>query len=466
MAQIIGLFGSFAQNRSKRDWSNQDLAELYRVESALVQAGLRIDTERGVSDEGDPWFIFCHGDSGDVVAHFARIDGRYVIASPVLPKALRGSDLGAIVRTFVEDNPISLPSPENGRRGNVVFHPAALLTIFVATILIMISPEEGFASGMADDETGDLNHDHVAMPQAAKLFGASLLDEKDHRGESTYLVAAVALAIEVARFQFQDSQHQSGQLTSLDFSIGAQLAKLGDPGQDDPNIDLYGLSEFFFIRQQGAAAERSQFDPTAFEDSVHSLPMEIFVTTAEVQEIKMSAGGLQQLETHIVAEDDAFQVATSANPQLVVMTDDGEANGARTDPDISGATYASAAISWFEQKLSSDGWVVALIETSKVEALQAVEFVEGLGDTSSDVGYSAARASVESRDRVIEYFQASDTDIAVVEHDNGSLVMFDRSDVANGENLSLVSWVFDEDGTTLAILGHSSVINDAMALIA
>ena len=464
MAQIIGLFGSFAQNRLKRDWSNQDLAELYRVESALVQAGLCLDTERGVSDEGDPWFIFCHGDSGDVIVHFARIDGRYVIASPVLPKALRGSDLGAIVRTFVEDNPISLPPPENGRRGNVVFHPAALLTIFVATILVMISPREGFASGMADHEAGELNHDHVAMPQAAKLFGAPLLDEKDHRGESAYLVAAVALAIEVARFQLQDGQHASGQLGNLDFSIGAQLANLGDSGQDDPNIDLYGLSEAFFISQQGVEAEKSQFDPTAFEDSVHPLPVEIFVTTAETQEIKVSAEGLQQLKTHIVVEDNAFEVATY--PQLVAITDDGEAIGSRIDPDVSGAASTSAAISWFEQKLSSDGWAVALIEALKVEALQAVEYVEGLEDTSSDIGYSATSASLWSRDRVIEYFQASDTDIAVVERDNGSLVMFDRSDVANGDNLSLVSWTFDEDGTTLTILGHSSVIDDAIALIA
>ena len=29
------------------------------LNSALIQAGLKIDTERGVSDEGDPWFAFC-----------------------------------------------------------------------------------------------------------------------------------------------------------------------------------------------------------------------------------------------------------------------------------------------------------------------------------------------------------------------------------------------------------------------
>lgn len=462
MAQIIGLLGSFAQNRPKRDWSNQDLAEFYRVESTLVQAGLRIDTERGVSDEGDPWFIFCHGDGGDVIVHFARIDGRYVVASPVLPKTLRGADLGAIVRTFIGDNPISLPSTEDGRRGNIVFHPAALLTIFVATILVMISPEEGFASGMTDDEAGELNHGHLAVPPSAKLFGASLLDEKDHRGEAVYLVAAVALAIEASRFQLQGSQHQSGQLNRLDLSINTQM---DDSGREDSNIDLFGLSEAFFISQQGAEAKNSQFGTIAFEDSLHPLFAEVFVTMAEVQENKGLVKGLQQLETHIDVGADAFDVATSVTyPQRSIMTDD--AIGSAIDPDIFGVVSTSAAISWFKQKLNSDGWAVALLEPSKVEALHAVEYIEGLEDTSSDDGYSAERPFQWNWDRVIEYFQASDTDIAIVERDNGSLVMFDRSDVMNGGNLSLVSWAFDEDGTTLTILGHSSVINDAIALIA
>ena len=52
-------------------WRNDELAELYRVEHSLVQAGVVVETKSGLSDEGDPWFVFCHPD-GHVVVHTAR----------------------------------------------------------------------------------------------------------------------------------------------------------------------------------------------------------------------------------------------------------------------------------------------------------------------------------------------------------------------------------------------------------
>jgi hypothetical protein len=50
-------------------WGNDELAELYRVEHSLVQAGVVVETESGLS--GDPWFVFCHPD-GLVVVNTAR----------------------------------------------------------------------------------------------------------------------------------------------------------------------------------------------------------------------------------------------------------------------------------------------------------------------------------------------------------------------------------------------------------
>ena len=73
---------SFLRARpSSNDWTQQELAEFYRVESALLQGGLLVTTDRGVSDEGDPWFVFCRSDTEEVIAHFARIEGCYLVAS-------------------------------------------------------------------------------------------------------------------------------------------------------------------------------------------------------------------------------------------------------------------------------------------------------------------------------------------------------------------------------------------------
>src|ERR1700722_1745920 len=74
------------------DWSSQEIAEFYRVEAALVQAGVRVFVDRGVTDEGDPWFVFCRETDGEVIVHFARINGNYLIAAESIGPPIRGPD--------------------------------------------------------------------------------------------------------------------------------------------------------------------------------------------------------------------------------------------------------------------------------------------------------------------------------------------------------------------------------------
>jgi hypothetical protein len=116
-------------NRS-RDWTPQDLAEFYRVESALIQGGMRIITDRGVSDDGDPWFVFCREDDGEPVIHFARIDGQYVIASPAYDGTMRGRDFRAMVQNLIDRHKLI---PDDGEKSNIFLHPAALLVFLVGT---------------------------------------------------------------------------------------------------------------------------------------------------------------------------------------------------------------------------------------------------------------------------------------------------------------------------------------------
>lgn len=76
------------------DWSEAELAEFRRVADSLRACGVDVRTEYGVSDEGDPWFLFLRGGSDDVIAHFARVDGEVVadttvLETPVTDTALR-----------------------------------------------------------------------------------------------------------------------------------------------------------------------------------------------------------------------------------------------------------------------------------------------------------------------------------------------------------------------------------------
>lgn len=124
-----------------RDWTNQELADLYRVEALLAQANVRIETTRGVSDEGDPWFVFCRAD-GEVFVHLARIDGIYVLDSPKLDVVLSGPSFATLIDRF--SNAIVLCAPTGNivqlrpfSRDSVVrIHPAAMLAALVWSLYL------------------------------------------------------------------------------------------------------------------------------------------------------------------------------------------------------------------------------------------------------------------------------------------------------------------------------------------
>ncbi len=121
----------FASRPRSRDWTSQELAEFYRVESALIQGGMKISTDRGVSDEGDPWFVFCREEGGDPVVHFARIDGQYIIASPAYNGVARGLDFRSMVQDLISRHKLAPVNKE--QKSNIFMHPAALLVIVVGT---------------------------------------------------------------------------------------------------------------------------------------------------------------------------------------------------------------------------------------------------------------------------------------------------------------------------------------------
>jgi hypothetical protein len=148
-----GMVLSFVRRISNSsDWSQQELAEFYRVESALLQGGLSVSTDRGVSDEGDPWFVFCRADNEDVIAHFARIDREYVVVSNLTSEPIRSTDFRRLIRQLVEANPMMLPVKR--AQGQKLFvHPAALLTALLASAYFF-SSEKDLASGNGSSDGG------------------------------------------------------------------------------------------------------------------------------------------------------------------------------------------------------------------------------------------------------------------------------------------------------------------------
>src|SRR5262245_66439599 len=90
---------SSAQGGARRPlgWSYEELAHLHRAAKILVKDGLHLDTDHGVTDEGDPWWVFCDSDTGEIVVHFARIGGRYVACAPFRSGGLTGHTFRDVV---------------------------------------------------------------------------------------------------------------------------------------------------------------------------------------------------------------------------------------------------------------------------------------------------------------------------------------------------------------------------------
>lgn len=126
-------------------WSNQELADLYRTQRLLALAGITTVVDRGLSDEGDPWFIFMDA-RGEVFVHFSRLDGLYMVASQVQDKPVWGDSLANLVTEFskwVQPARATTGGAQNvisiaGRsRNGVLVHPAASLAALVWSIYLI-----------------------------------------------------------------------------------------------------------------------------------------------------------------------------------------------------------------------------------------------------------------------------------------------------------------------------------------
>jgi hypothetical protein len=189
---MSGRVVSFFKRTVSRDWSAQELAEFYRVEAALLQSGLRVSLDRGVTDEGDPWFVFCRAEDDEVIVHFARIDGRYLISAPGFGGNVTGHDFRALVRDMVERNPILRPAR---REENVAFHPSALLVMLVASALLKMSHAAEAAA--VERPAGVPAPDPDAAPLRITIAGvehiADLLSQESQ--QYVAVLSAIALAL-------------------------------------------------------------------------------------------------------------------------------------------------------------------------------------------------------------------------------------------------------------------------------
>ena len=118
------------------DWSQQELAELYRVRDRLTQSGIAVSVEIGLTDEAEPWAVFVHSETGDAFVHIARLDGHVVVANMTANVVYRGQNFRAITDQMLDAAPLVMPRPGAGD-SKVVMHPRSVFTAFVAAAIVL-----------------------------------------------------------------------------------------------------------------------------------------------------------------------------------------------------------------------------------------------------------------------------------------------------------------------------------------
>ncbi|MBU2583163.1 MAG: hypothetical protein KJ622_15755 [Alphaproteobacteria bacterium] len=172
-ASVVSLSG-VRERYLHRPWSNQDIAEIYRVADTLRRAGLPIDFEEGQTDEGDPWYAFCNANTGDVIIHFAYIDGRYVAEVAHLGATFTGENLRDIVSDFLNSFPVILPHTQ-AAAPRVWMHPGSAFVAFVATLYFLlemtntVEAREAASQGLIDGEAFDDGSNETAYGEGGRL---------------------------------------------------------------------------------------------------------------------------------------------------------------------------------------------------------------------------------------------------------------------------------------------------------
>ncbi len=488
---VVGVYAD-----PKKDWSNQEIADLFRVRQLLSGAGVAVETLRGITDEGDPWFLFCHL-NGDVFIHMARIDGWYVLDSPNVRRPLRGRDFNELIADFTDD---ALPSSAQGdtgeeterrvvrleRGGKVRLHPSAMLAALIWTLflaaeeLVMMLPDEQPEgsddlldfSGLiaADTEIGpvtaqdfeDANAeiaesykiDHAETIQTAASEGqqSQMRDIMGQQGvamqQNAYAMGLSTIAIAMGFMSeavLHDNQRKVLEgLNALGLqqaeTIDANAPELADIAGTSSDALMAKLAEFLgldlSLNTEMAEAEMTGADPAALVDEA-MLVEDATAVAAVLPTVQTVVRETKDVDTETV---ETQPQATSSSADDLILIAAAEQQGT-----VNMADLIKGSMQMEEFQLGQTT-VMASFELSDTDASSLSNFLF-LGQRTLDHNAFDDRAQA-----FIDFIHAKDTDVGIITIGN-EIIMIDRSAFVDltAETYSY-SWE-THDGQVISMIG-------------
>jgi hypothetical protein len=485
---VVSFFKPASQSR---DWNNQELAELYRVEASLIRCGISVETERGLSDEGDPWFVFCRVDTGDVIIHFAHIDGDYVVSSQALDNCFRGRQFRPLIESLIESYPLVMPKTKGD--GKIVIHPAALLVALVTMCFFKLGQTDAFATELKAPASSTASTGSVVVKNDDSVTArAVVLDERS----TTIILAAIAAAVTLAStdsgpgsatdfspltgadYFNQDSASSLTPLSALSqdgFQIGQNRSVTNEIHSDDgvansalsPSLVIFPSQTFDLTHNRIAVAQKVMaidFTPSVSHDAaamaahttvVHvANPVVTPVTNADAatsnpnvsgnspstnsyayEEVGLILGG--SLQTHLINHLSEFQ------QQLVSI--------ATTEPSFSsGASQSNTGVAAHATVSAPDPAV-----TVSAPDPAATVSVPAASSLSSQTSYMLAA------DTAIRHFTSSHPDFQLVKSGN-EVVIYDSHLTQNNVSTATEQAFSFPDGSTIVLIGLPATAHSAV----
>tara|TARA_Y100000589_G_scaffold331639_1_gene386072 strand:+ start:2467 stop:4110 length:1644 start_codon:yes stop_codon:yes gene_type:complete len=234
--------------REKRQWNNQEIADFYRAVDILKRAGLDVEVDSGVTDEGEPWFVFVRSGDGEVLAHFAQIDGDFVAVSSLNHEVYKGTDIREIVDRMLENHPLVVPN--NRASGQLYLHPTAAITAFLAAAFLLnvdgvkLSSVEQIIVAVSTKGPSALAGAAISVQAIGKgdIAKWGQLDAASSNYNVVILGAAL-LAHELGRGEIFDAKATGLETVSVDANDNAIKGK----AESDIGTLTKGIPDFMFL---------------------------------------------------------------------------------------------------------------------------------------------------------------------------------------------------------------------------
>lgn len=482
----------------KKDWSNQELADMFRVQQILSNANMPVETDRGITDEGDPWFVFCHA-CGEVFIHLCRIEGTYVLDCPNVTRPLRGVDFAELIADFTNK---ALPSEagETERRvirlergSKVRLHPSAMLaaliwTLFLTSEELVLMPPDTADTPLADDDSllefdgmfvvnaadtaieGFLIEQNISDFDVASLIKENTLDADQEASEAhaqmrESLVQQQGLAVHNNAFTMGLSTVAiamgfMSETVLLD-NQSKVLETLRELGFSEYGVSTNKVSEIEIRADEADAALLVML--TDFLGLGLSLnPEQAQIATAEDAPLGQDLDELMSVNVLTAA---SIQISENSvdTPPLTLVTD--------TSPEAFSLTFAEGELTFESGSETFQGlYEIVQVSQSQMEEYQVGKnVVKASFDVSGadafalfdllDASLATSQRSTSFQEfddmaqRLIDFITSKDGDLGVIESDN-QIIMVDHTAVVGGE-IDYIHWE-TEDGTIISLVGLAS----------